>query len=152
MLSSACWNYECCVCFWQVKNISMERLDFYENHRMITDDRIKWGPWPANPMFMCCLIAAILFLISVHFSEVIWSMDISEGFFLLWFWCRIRCTCIMENSIWEIAILKEAWISSLAIVLLSWSIVISTASQQVMLLPKAGNLVRRQLVMCSWGI
>ena len=116
---------------------------------------VPWNqvrPLASNQMFMCCLIAAILFLISVHFREVTWGMDISEGFFLLWFWCRILCTCIMENSIWEIAILKEAWISSLAIVLLSWSIVISTASQQVMLPPKAGNLLRRQLVMCSWGI
>lgn len=27
--------------YWQVKNIAMEILDFYENHRMITEERIN---------------------------------------------------------------------------------------------------------------
>lgn len=76
-----------------------------------------------------CLCAVWLLHFSSQFQYILEKL--SERFFRLWFWCRILCTCIMENSIWKIAILKEAWISSLAIVLLSWSIVISTASQQV---------------------
>jgi hypothetical protein len=33
--------YSKVIYFWQIKNISMEILDFYENNRMFTDERIN---------------------------------------------------------------------------------------------------------------
>jgi hypothetical protein len=45
LLNLSCWIYvasnnEPSCLIWQVKNIAMEILDFYESHRLITDDRV----------------------------------------------------------------------------------------------------------------
>jgi hypothetical protein len=49
LLNLPCWIYvasnmssnnEPSCLIWQVKNIAMEILDFYESHRLITDERV----------------------------------------------------------------------------------------------------------------
>lgn len=79
-----CW-FLMCYLIWQVKNIAMEILDFYDSHKLITDDRITAAMNKLAKWLRACKkqLSGSNFWLQCHGSyKLIVPTDLPSSFFL----------------------------------------------------------------------